>query len=171
LDEAERLASGFAPLIELLKPFSQVVSDAALAAVLAAGPLLLVVVKKAIERECEELTGSPCEVDAHQDPGWGCVYEVAVDANAREALEANLKLQEKFPGAPIFVEWAGEKDVADEELVDYLVKILKKGGFRAKAPPGFDAVEAVREGRESRCLSGTPLPVASGAVRGVGDHL
>jgi len=83
------------------------------------------------------------------DPDWGYVYEVSVDANAREALEANLKLQEKLPGIPIVVEWTGEKDVTDEELVDYLVKIAIKGGFRVEAPPGFDAVKAVRELRES----------------------
>jgi hypothetical protein len=32
------------------------------------------------------------------------------------------------------VEWTGEKDVTDEELVDYLVKIAIKGGFRVEAP-------------------------------------
>jgi hypothetical protein len=117
------------------------------AAVPAAGTLSAAAekLKARIERECEELTGSPCKVGARYDPDWGCVYEVAVGASAREALEANLKLQEKFPGIPIVVEWAGEKDVTDEELVDYLVKIAIKGGFRVEAPPVFNAVKA-REG-------------------------
>jgi len=121
------------------------------AAVPAAGTLSAAAekLKARIERECEELTGTPCKVGARYDPDWGCVYEVAVGASAREALEANLKLQEKLPGIPIVVEWAGEKDVTDEELVDYLVKIAIKGGFRVEAPPGFDAVKAVRELRES----------------------
>jgi DNA-binding Lrp family transcriptional regulator len=122
--------------------------DAALAAVLAASAFLSAPAEKLkarIEQECEELTGSPCKVGARYDPDWGCVYEVAVGASARKALEANLKLQEKFPGIPIVVEWAGEKDVTDEELVDYLVKTAIKGGFRVEAPPGFDAVKA-REG-------------------------
>ena len=101
-----------------------------------------------IARELERITGGRYSLRVEHDPDWGCVYEVAVGASAREALEANLKLQEKFPGIPIVVEWAGEKDVTDEELVDYLVKIAIKGGFRVEAPPGFDAVKAVRELRE-----------------------
>ena len=125
--------------------------DAALTAVLSASAPLLALpekLKACIKQECEELAGSPCKISTRYDPDWGCVYEVKVDAGARKALEVNLKLQEKFPGIPIIVEWAGEKDVTDEELVDYLVRIAVKGGFRVEAPPGFDAVKAVRELRE-----------------------
>jgi hypothetical protein len=53
-----------------------------------------------------------------------------------------------FKGIPVVVKWTGPKDISDEELADYLVKILNIGGFKAKASPGFSAVEAVREIRE-----------------------
>uniref|UniRef100_A0A7C1GCM1 Uncharacterized protein n=1 Tax=Thermofilum adornatum TaxID=1365176 RepID=A0A7C1GCM1_9CREN len=63
--------------------------------------------KARIKQECENLASSPCKVATRYDPDWGYVYEVKVDAGARKALEANLKLQEKFPGVPIVVEWTG----------------------------------------------------------------
>jgi hypothetical protein len=127
------------------------VMDAALTAMLLASTFLLALTEKlkaCIKQECEELAGSPCKISARYDPDWGYVYEVKVDTGARKALEANLKLQEKLPGVPIVVEWAGQKDMTDEELVDYLVKIAIKGGFRVEAPPGFNAVKVVRELRE-----------------------
>jgi hypothetical protein len=144
----ERRGSGIFTVTTI---YSSKLEKPALTAVLATSTPLLALAEKLkarIKQECEELTGSPCKVGARDDPDWGCVYEVAVDANARKALEVNLKLQEKLPGIPIVVEWAGEKDVTDEELVDYLVKIAVKGGFRVEAPPGFNAVKAVRELRE-----------------------
>jgi hypothetical protein len=57
------------------------------AAVPAAGTLSAAAekLKARIERECEELTGTPCKVGARYDPDWGCVYEVAW-ARARERL-------------------------------------------------------------------------------------
>jgi hypothetical protein len=100
-----------------------------------------------IARELERLAKSPYEVKVEFEPGWGYVYHITVDASAREALEMNLRLQEEFRGIPIVVEWTGETDVAEEELVDRLVEVLTRGGIKARAPPGFSAVEAVREGR------------------------
>jgi hypothetical protein len=38
--------------------------------------------------------------------------------------------------------------VSVEELIDYMVKILNAGGFKARAPQGLNAVEAVKEVRE-----------------------
>jgi len=62
-------------------------------------------------------------------------------------LELNLKLQEMFPRIPVIVKWTGEADVSESELVDYFLEIMARGGFKPRAPPGFDAVEAVREAR------------------------
>ena len=45
------------------------------------------------------------------------------------------------------VEWTGETDVSESKLVDYLLEIMAKGGFKPRAPPGFDAVEVVGEAR------------------------
>jgi hypothetical protein len=65
-------------------------------------------------------------------------------------LELNLKLQEMFPRIPVVVEWTGETDVSESELADYLLEIMARGGFKPRAPPGFDIVEAVREARGGR---------------------
>jgi hypothetical protein len=40
--------------------------------------------------------------------------------------------------------------VSENELEDYLLEIMARGGFKPRAPPGFDAVEAVREDRGER---------------------
>jgi hypothetical protein len=60
-------------------------------------------------------------------------------------LELNLKLQEMFPGIPIVVRWTGENNVSEEELVNYLVEIINRGGIRAKASKDFNAVNIVSE--------------------------
>jgi hypothetical protein len=83
-----------------------------------------------------------------KDPDWGYVVIVTLEANARKALETWLKLQKKFKGVPIVVRWTGPNDVSEEELIDYMVEILNAGGFKARAPQGFNAVEAVKEVRE-----------------------
>jgi hypothetical protein len=109
---------------------------------------LLSIVERLIEEELRELTRARYRIERYFDKDWGYVYVITVDLNAKQALELNLKLQERFPGIPIVVEWTGDMDVSDRELIDYLVEILARGGFKAKAPPGFDAVELVREIRE-----------------------
>lgn len=131
--------------LELRARLPRRAADATLAVVLATSTPLLTAVEKLIERECRELAGAPCRASSHHDPDWGYVYEVTVDASAKRALELNLKLQERLPGVPVVVRWTGETDVTKEELVNYLVEAVVKGGFRARAPPGFDAVKAVRE--------------------------
>jgi len=83
-----------------------------------------------------------------RDPDWGYTITITLSSSASEALKLNLRLQEMFKGIPVVVKWTGPKDISDEELADYLVKILNIGGFKAKASPGFSAVEAVREIRE-----------------------
>jgi hypothetical protein len=87
-------------------------------------------------------------VDVVKDPDWDYVVVITLKADARKALETWLKLQKKFKGVPIVVRWTGPNDVSDEELIDYMVEILNAGGFKAKALPGFSAVEAVREVRD-----------------------
>ena len=83
----------------------------------------------------------------HDDEIWGHVYEVIVHADARQALELELKLAEAFPSVPIVVKWTGETNVSEDELVDYLVKIVERSGLRPRALPGFDAVKFIRDGR------------------------
>jgi hypothetical protein len=107
-------------------------------------------VKELIEAELAKQGVSGYKLEWYRDPDWGYVYIVEVGLNARRALELNLKLQEMLPGTPVVVKWTGETDVSESELEDYLLEIMARGGFRPRAPPGFDAVEAVREVRGDR---------------------
>jgi hypothetical protein len=107
-------------------------------------------VKELIEVELAKQGVSGYKLEWYYDPDWGYVYIVKVGLNARRALELNLRLQEMLPGIPVVVKWTGETDVSESELEDYLLEIMTRGGFRPRAPPGFDAVEAVREARGDR---------------------
>jgi hypothetical protein len=104
-------------------------------------------VKELIEAELAKQGVSGYKLEWYHDPDWGYVYIVKVGLNARRALELNLRLQEMLPGTPVVVKWTGETDVSESELEDYLLEIMARGGFRPRAPPGFDAVKAVREAR------------------------
>jgi len=103
--------------------------------------------KTVIMREIEEAIAASYRVDVAEDPHWGYVYVVTLYANASEALRINLELQKRHPGVPIVVKWKGATDVTDEELVQRILEIARARGFKAKAPPGFDAVQAVRKER------------------------
>jgi hypothetical protein len=52
-----------------------------------------------------------------------------------------------FKGIPIVVRWTGPRDVSEDELAEYIAKIVSVGGFKAKALKGFNSVEAVKEVR------------------------
>ena len=106
--------------------------------------------RSVIARELERMGVGEYRMDIREDPDWGHVFIVTVRASASEALRANLELQRRLPGVPIVVKWTGATDVTDEELVERVLEIAEAGGFRARAPPGFDAVQAVREVRENR---------------------
>jgi hypothetical protein len=107
-------------------------------------------VRELIEVELAKQGVSGYKLEWYYDPDWGYVYIVKVGLNARRALQLNLKLQEMLPGIPVVVKWTGENDVSESELEDYLLEIMARGGFKPRAPPGFDAVEAVREVRGDR---------------------
>ena len=93
------------------------------------------------------LTNSSYTINGYDDEVWGHVYEIIIHADAKQALELELKLAEAFLGVPIAVKWTGEMNVSEDELADYLVEIMMKSGLRPKALRGFDAVKFVREGR------------------------
>jgi hypothetical protein len=44
--------------------------------------------------------------------------------------------------------WGGDNNVSEEELVNYIVKIMVKSKVGPKALPGFNAVRVVQEIRE-----------------------
>jgi hypothetical protein len=106
------------------------------------------VIESIIAHELARLTSARYSVSVVEDADWGFVYVVTLEADAREALEVNLELQRRFPGIPIVVRWVGSVDLSGEELIDYVARIVRAGGFKARAPRGFSSVEAVREVRE-----------------------
>ena len=106
------------------------------------------VIKSIIAHELARLTSARYSISVVEDADWGFVYIVTLEANAREALEVNLELQRRFPGVPIVVKWTGSTDLSEGELVDYVLRVARAGGFKARAPRGFSSVEAVREVRE-----------------------
>jgi len=104
-------------------------------------------VRVAIERELKEMTEKSYEIYFEKDPDLGPIIIVRIDTDAREALELNLKLLEKFR-APILFDWKGETNLPKEKLADLLAEVLIKSGIKADLSPGFSAVEAVEENRE-----------------------
>lgn len=91
-------------------------------------------------------------MDLSFDELYGTVIKVTTDLSARESLELWLKLVEELPYEKykivLAVEWIGENDVSQDELIDYLTKIMIKSGLKPVALPGFNAVHAIREERE-----------------------
>lgn len=81
-------------------------------------------ISRGIARELKKFR-LPCKIEAEYEPDWGYIYYVTMDA--REVLDINLRLQEKFKGIPIVFEWTGETDVSEEELSEKLAEILLRG--------------------------------------------
>jgi hypothetical protein len=90
----------------------------------------------------------------YDDPDWGCVYTIEVDLNAKEALELWLKLVKQIPydkyNVIIGVKWLGENNITEEELINYVVKIMVESGIKPKALKPFNAVEELQEERRKR---------------------
>jgi hypothetical protein len=106
------------------------------------------VIKSIIAHELAHLTSARYSISVVEDADWGFVYIVTLEASAREALEVNLELQRRLPDVPIVVKWTGGADLSEEELVDYVLRVARAGGFKARAQRGFSSVEVVREVRE-----------------------
>jgi hypothetical protein len=103
-----------------------------------------------------EITGRDVirSVETYEDPDYGKVISITVDLDAREALELWLKLARQFPytihGIVIGVKWLGKNNISENELIDYIVKIMVEGGYKAKALEPFDIVRELREERDKR---------------------
>lgn len=95
--------------------------------------------------------GRVLRVDSYSDELYGLVIKVVTDLTAKEALELWLKLIDTLRNegykVAVAVEWTGEDNVSQDQLVEYIVRIMVNSGLGPKALPGFDAVSAVREGR------------------------
>jgi hypothetical protein len=111
-------------------------------------------VRELIEAELARRGISGYRLEWYRDADWGQVCTVEVGLNAREALELWLGLAKLIPytkyGVVVGVRWLGEDDVSEDELVDYLVRIMVASGLRAKAVKPFDAVKELRDERNKR---------------------
>jgi hypothetical protein len=107
-----------------------------------------------IEAELARRGISGYRLERYHDPDWGQVCTVEVGLNAREALELWLGLARLIPytkyGVVVGVRWLGEDDVSEDELADYLVRIMVESGLRPKVAKPFDAVKELREERNKR---------------------
>jgi hypothetical protein len=112
------------------------------------GEVVVEAIRSIIAHELVRLVDARYSISGMEDADWGYVYTIALETCTRKALEVNLELQRRFPGIPIIVKWTGSMDLSEEELTDYIVRITRAGGFRARAPQGFSSVEVVREVRE-----------------------
>jgi len=88
-------------------------------------------------------------VEVFEDPDWGYTISIVIETSASNALKLNLELQEMLKGIPIVVRWTGPRDVSEDELVEYIARIVSVGGFKVKALKGFNSVEAVNDARGS----------------------
>jgi hypothetical protein len=103
-----------------------------------------------------EITGKDVirSVETYEDPDYGKVILITVDLDAKEALELWLKLTKQFPytihGIVIGVKWLGENNITENELIDYIVKIMVESGLKPKVKEPFDIVKELREERDKR---------------------
>jgi hypothetical protein len=93
-----------------------------------------------------------CSIDIYDDNLYGTVVRIITDLSAKDALELWLKLIDYLPyenyGIVLSVKWLGEKNVSEDELINYIVKIMIKSKIGPKALPGFDSTRMVQEARE-----------------------
>jgi hypothetical protein len=94
------------------------------------------------------------DVKTYNDPDYGFVIRFVVDLDAREALKLWLKLVEIFPysryGVVVGIKWVGEDNVSEDELVDYIVKIMVVSGLKLIARKSLNTVRELTEERSRR---------------------
>jgi hypothetical protein len=93
-------------------------------------------------------------ITVYNDPDYGYVIKLVVDLDAKQALELWQKLVEIFPykrfGIVIGVKWTRRSNVSEDELVNYIVKIMRIAGLRPVARKLRNIVEEMLEEREKR---------------------
>ena len=107
----------------------------------------------AISNVANIISGDSVEKVTHgYDADFGNIVRVSLRQNAKDAFESWLKLLDeigpKYPEITLRVDWRGEDNLSDDDLVDYMVEIMLKSGVGPKVSEVFDSVKAVREGWE-----------------------
>jgi hypothetical protein len=94
------------------------------------------------------------DVKTYNDPDYGFVIRFVDDLDAREVLKLWLKLVEIFPysryGVVVGIKWVGEDNVSEDELVDYIAKIMVVSGLKLIARKSLNAVRELTEERSRR---------------------
>jgi hypothetical protein len=108
-----------------------------------------------LSRLARELAGRDVRgVVSYRDPDYGPVVRLVVDLDARGALDLWLKLVRlasyERHGVVVGVRWLGEDNVSEDELADYLARIMVEGGLRTTALEPLDAVKELRKERDER---------------------
>jgi hypothetical protein len=84
------------------------------------------------------------------DANFGDIIRVRLMQNAKDAFETWLKflneIDPKDYGINLRIDWIGEDNLSDNELVDYMVEVMLKSGVGPTISEKFDSVKAVREG-------------------------
>jgi len=95
---------------------------------------------------------SICDVRIYDDDLYGAVANITIDLPAKEALELWLKLVDYLPyedyKTVLAITWLGGNNISEDELINYIVKIMIKSKVGPKALPGFNALRIVQEIRE-----------------------
>ena len=98
------------------------------------------------------LSRSAYSIEIYDDNLYGTVAKITTDLSAKDALELWLRLIDYLAyenyRIVLSVTWLGENNVSEDELINYIVKIMIKSKIGPKALPGFDAVRMVKEVRE-----------------------
>jgi hypothetical protein len=109
-----------------------------------------------LPRLAKEITGKDVvqEITTYNDPDYGTVISLTVNLDAKEALELWLKLAKQIPykryGIIVGVKWLGENNITEEELINYIVKIMVESEIKPKALKPLDIVKELREERNKR---------------------
>jgi hypothetical protein len=97
------------------------------------------------------LSRSAYSIEIYDDNLYGTVVRITTDLSAKDALELWLRLIDYWPYKSyrivLSVKWLGENNVCENELIDYIIKIMIKSKIGPKALPGFDAARIVQEAR------------------------
>ena len=83
----------------------------------------------------------------YSDPNYGLVMRLIVDLNAKDALELWLRFPYRRYGIVLGVRWTGENNVSEDELINYVVKIMITSGLEPIAKRALDVVGELREER------------------------
>ncbi len=85
------------------------------------------------------------------DEVYDKLLNIEVNLDAKDALDLWLGILERLDSKykkELNIEWTGEFNISTEDFIEYSVRIMIESGNGPKSVDGFDAITAVREGRD-----------------------